>query len=301
MGQLCLEVLTQLCFTDTEQHSAQLTLATLQCSGKLTESRARSYQFPIKNTSHFEDNIETPSEEKEARNQKQSRVFVLWIYRQRHRTPARHIPRRQRHTEPCGRVHYCRPRTAVHQPHRAADKVRSRHRHHPTRRPLTHRRRRHTRQRRRRRRRHHAERLRTRGAPAQAPHRRRHHRHAIARVRRPHLQRTEHHTQVRRRVIRRRPRRPIDLHDRCRREPAAPHMHRHRPRPRHHTRRRHTRQHWDRRNVRHRQRRALRNHHPVLTHRYTYVPTGTGPIPARGNVTVPLVTVFTWALNVCVP
>src|SRR5207245_1334590 len=30
-------------------------------------------------------------------------------------------------------------------------------------------------------------------------------------------------------------------------------------------------------------------------------PTGTGPIPARGNVTVPLVTVFTWALNVCVP
>src|SRR2546428_8332025 len=40
---------------------------------------------------------------------------------------------------------------------------------------------------------------------------------------------------------------------------------------------------------------------PSFTHRYTYVPTGTGPIPARGNVTVPLVTVFTWALNVCVP
>src|SRR5438876_4639597 len=40
---------------------------------------------------------------------------------------------------------------------------------------------------------------------------------------------------------------------------------------------------------------------PSFTHRYTYGPTGTGPIPARGNVTVPLVTVFTWALNVCVP
>src|SRR5256885_9546528 len=40
---------------------------------------------------------------------------------------------------------------------------------------------------------------------------------------------------------------------------------------------------------------------PSFTHRYTYVPTGTAPIPARGNVTVPLVTVFTWALNVCVP
>ena len=40
---------------------------------------------------------------------------------------------------------------------------------------------------------------------------------------------------------------------------------------------------------------------PSFTHRYTYGPTDTGPIPARGNVTVPLVTVFTWALNVCVP
>src|SRR2546428_8332024 len=102
------------------------------------------------------------------------------------------------------------------------------------------------------------------GPPAQAPHRRRLHRHTIRRPRTAHLRRTELNAQIARRHIRRRARRPIDLPHRRRRKSTAPHMHRHRPRPRHHTRRRQTRQHWHRRNVRHRQRRALRDHHPVL-------------------------------------
>src|SRR5437016_966451 len=40
---------------------------------------------------------------------------------------------------------------------------------------------------------------------------------------------------------------------------------------------------------------------PSFTHRYTYDPIGTGPIPARGNVTVPLVRLATCALNVWLP
>src|SRR5207245_9753475 len=40
---------------------------------------------------------------------------------------------------------------------------------------------------------------------------------------------------------------------------------------------------------------------PSFTHRYTYVPTGTSPIPPSRNVTVRLVTLVTWTLNVSVP